>query len=119
VVEFCGFSNDTPAYLGTFDIFVLPSQSEAWGMALVEAIASGLPVVATSVGNLPGIVQATNSGWLCPPGDLDSLASALESAIVSTARIAIGEQGRASVSQFFSAERMSADYEHLYQELIS
>lgn len=118
-VEFCGFSNDTPGFLADLDIFVLPSQSEAMPLTLLEAIAAGRPVVATAVGNVPRIVQVTDSGWLCTPGDVDSLASALESAILSECRIEIGEQARAKVSQFFSAERMSADYELLYRRLVN
>ena len=117
-VEFCGFSNDTPGFLGSFDIFVLPSQSEAMPLTLLEAIASGLPVVATEVGNIPRIVAVTNSGWLCSPGDVDSLARALESAITCESRIEMGEQARAKVTEFFAAQRMSADYEKLYQRLV-
>ena len=117
-VEFCGFSNDTPGYLRSFDIFVLPSESEAMPLTLLEAIASGLPVVATSVGNVPRMVGVTESGWLCAPGDVDSLAQALEKAITCEQRIKMGEQARAKVSQYFSANRMAADYERHYQQLI-
>ncbi|GAC1656524.1 MAG: glycosyltransferase [Acidobacteriaceae bacterium] len=118
-VEFCGFSNDTPGYLRDFDIFVLPSESETTGLALLEAIAAGLPVVATSVGAMPRIVALTRSGWLCQPNDANSLEEALEKAITCDNRIEMGEQARGKVSEYFSAQRMAADYERHYQQLMN
>lgn len=118
-VEFCGFSHDTPAFLRSIDVFVLPSQSEAMPLTLLEAIASGVPVVATAVGNVPRILDLTGAGWLCQPGDVASLAKALEAAILSTHRIEQGEQARSKVSHHFSAERMSADYEQHYRKLLT
>jgi glycosyltransferase involved in cell wall biosynthesis len=59
------------------DVFVLPSRSETFGIAAVEAIASGLPVVATDVGGLPDIVVDGETGFTVPPGDVDALAAQL------------------------------------------
>ena len=118
VVEFCGVSNDVPAYLSTLDLFVLPSASEAMPLSLLEAIASGLPVVATAVGNVPRMVEITASGWTCPPGDVDALAGALEAAITCDELREKGERAREKVSEYYSVERMSHDYEQLYLKLI-
>ncbi len=118
VVEFCGFSNDVPAYLSTLDLFVLSSASEAMPLSLLEAIASGLPVVATAVGNVPRMVEITESGWTCPPGDVEALAAALETAITCKELREKGERARQKVSDYYSVERMSHDYEQLYLKLI-
>jgi glycosyltransferase involved in cell wall biosynthesis len=118
LVEFCGASNDVPAYLSTLDLFVLPSASEAMPLSLLEAIASGLPVVATAVGNVPRMVEITESGWICPPGDVDALTAALESAITCDELRQKGERARQKVSEYYSVERMSSDYEQLYLKLI-
>ena len=80
-VEFCGFSHDVPGFLGSLDVYVLPSDFEAMPLSLLEAIASGLPVVATAVGGVPGIVKNTESGSLCPPNNAEALRAAMESAI--------------------------------------
>jgi glycosyltransferase involved in cell wall biosynthesis len=116
-VEFCGFSNDVAGFLGSLDIYVLPSDFEALPLSLLEAIASGLPVVATRVGGVPKIVRTTDSGWLCEPGNAESLAGAMELAIDSPERQERGERARRRVVEFYSADRMASDYERLYLEL--
>lgn len=117
VVEFCGFSNDVPAFLGTLDVFVLPSLSEGMPLSLIEAIASGLPVVATAVGGVARIVKATDSGWICRPGDLAALSEAMEEALVAPGRRERGENGRRLVNEYYSAARMTRDYEQVYVQL--
>ena len=85
-VEFCGFSHDVAGFLGDLDIYVLPSDFEGLPLSLLEAIASGLPVVATAVDGVPKIVQNTNCGWLCPRNDAHALMAAMELAIASPDR---------------------------------
>jgi len=63
--------------LWTSDVFVLPSHAEALGVALLEALAAGLPVVASNVGGVPEIIQHPAAGILCAPGNPDVLAEAL------------------------------------------
>lgn len=118
VVEFCGSSNDVPAYLSTLDLFVLPSASEAMPLSLIEAIATGLPVVATDVGNVRRMVEITEAGWVCKPDDADALAGALESAVTFNQLREKGEHARLKVSKYYSVERMSSDYEQLYRKLL-
>lgn len=117
VVEFRGFSHDVAGFLAGLDVFALPSYSEGLPLTLLEAIASGLPVVATEVGGVPRIVHNTDSGWLCAPENVDALLGAMESAIASSDRRDRGERGRRLVEQY-SAERMARDYERLYQRLL-
>lgn len=76
-VHFVGFQSDTSAWYQAMDAFVLPSLTEGTPMALLEAMAQGLPVVATSVGGVPAVVTHRENGLLVPPGDSDSLLAAM------------------------------------------
>jgi glycosyltransferase involved in cell wall biosynthesis len=117
-VEFCGFSHNVAGFLGALDVFVLPSISEALPLTLLEAIASGLPVIASAVGGIPRVVQTTDSGWLFAPGDVNHLQAAMETAIVSSDRRERGERARQLVAEKYSAERMARDYEQVYRTFL-
>jgi glycosyltransferase involved in cell wall biosynthesis len=117
-VEFCGFSDDVAGFLGTLDVFTLPSESEALPLSLVEAIASGLPVIATAVGGVPGIVQATGGGWLCDPNSVEALFAAMELAISATDRLERTARARHIAAERYSADRMASDYEAVYTKLL-
>jgi len=116
-VDFRGFGHDVPGFLKDLDVFVLPSDSEGLPLSLLEAVASGVPVVATSVGGVPRVVDSTRSGWLSPPANPDALARAMEEALVSGDRIDRGERARLLVEKQYSAKRMAEDYDRLYAEL--
>lgn len=117
-IEFCGFGHDAPAFLSGLDVYVLPSDFEGLPLSLLEAIASGLPVVATAVDGVPRIVENTDSGWLCPPNNPQALMAAMEGAIACPDRRERAERSRRLVAQGYSAERMASDYERLYQTLL-
>jgi glycogen(starch) synthase len=72
---------EVPAVLGSLDVLVLPSVYEEMGSVLVEAMASGLPVVASRVGGIPDVVADGETGLLVPPGDADALAAALDALV--------------------------------------
>src|SRR6516165_6808478 len=108
-IEFCGFGHDAPAFLSGLDVYVLPSDFEGLPLGLLEAIASGLPVVATAVDGVPRIVENTGSGWLCPPNNPQALMAAMEGAMACPDRGERGERSRRLVEQRFSAERMAND----------
>ena len=76
-VHFLGQRDDIPDLLAALDIFVLPSHSEGVSLALLEAMAAGLPVIATAVGGLPEVVTDGVNGLLIPPQDPEALAQAL------------------------------------------
>jgi glycosyltransferase involved in cell wall biosynthesis len=76
-VELLGERGDVPEQLAASDVFVLSSRSEGMPMSILEAMAAGLPVVASAVGGIPEIVRDGETGLLVPPGDADALAAAL------------------------------------------
>ena len=117
-IEFCGFGHDVPGFLRGLDVYVLPSNFEGLPLSLLEAIASGLRVVATAVDGVPRIVENTDSGWLCPPSNPHALMTAMEAAIACPDRSERAERSRHLVAQEYSAERMANGYERVYQQLL-
>ena len=92
--QFLGHRDDVPAVLSNVDLFVLASRSEAFPNSLIEAMAAGLPVVATAVGGIPELVADGHTGRLVPPGDAEALAHALLDLLDGPTRAA--ELGRAA-----------------------
>jgi glycosyltransferase involved in cell wall biosynthesis len=114
-VEFLGHRDDVPALLADADAFVLPSRSEAFPNGAIEAMAAGLPVVASAVGGLLDLIDDGHTGRLVPPGDPAALAAVMRTWIEHPDRAAaIGAAGRESVLQQYSFERMIASFEDLY-----
>jgi glycogen synthase len=88
-----------PAVLASLDVLVLPSAYEEMGSVLTEAMAAGLPVVASDVGGIPEVVRPGETGLLVPPGDVDALAAALDRLVAEPplrARLATGSRRRAT-----------------------
>jgi len=114
-VVFLGERSDVPALLASSDLFVLPSRSEACPNGVLEAMAVGLPVVATRVGGVPGLVESGLSGLLIEPDRPDALAAAVLD-LMSRPRFAwaLGDAARQRAVQQFSFDRMVAGFEHLY-----
>jgi sugar transferase (PEP-CTERM/EpsH1 system associated) len=110
--------DDVPGLLNSFDAFVLPSLSEGMSNTLLEAMSSGLPVLATDVGGNPELVEDEQSGWLFAPGDTEALGSRLESLAQSLdLREKFGVAARQRVLANFSLDRMIRSYRDLYREL--
>jgi len=110
IVESCDFVgryNDVEgrtAFLGTLDVFVLPSGTEGTPNSIIEAMASGIPVIATAVGGIPDIVTP-EVGILVPPGDVEALAGAMRTlAQDGGLRKRMGAAARARYQQLFSPE---------------
>jgi glycosyltransferase involved in cell wall biosynthesis len=114
-VQFLGHRDDVPALLAESDLFVLPSRSEACPNAVIEAMAAGLPVVATGVGGILELIRDGTTGVLVPPDDRDALTSAVQSLIDDPSRAAaLARAGRQTVVARFSFERMVSAFEALY-----
>lgn len=77
VTDFLGHRDDVPVVLHDFDCLVLPSKTEGFGRVLIEAMAAGVPVIATAVGGIPEVVTHARTGLLVPPSDPAALSSAL------------------------------------------
>jgi sugar transferase (PEP-CTERM/EpsH1 system associated) len=114
-----GVRNDVADILKILSVFVLPSKSEAMPISILEAMAIGLPVVATRVGGVPNIVQDNVTGTLVEPGNLASLTAAIERYVSDpNLRAAHGQAGRASVLSEHSAQAMTSRYDALYKSLM-
>jgi len=116
-VSFRGASFDVPGFLARLQVFVLASVSEGLPLTVLEAMASGLPVVATAVGGVPDLVRA-DTGWLCPPSDPTRLAEAMLTASAAEERPAMGARARQHARARFSTTRMAREYERLFEELL-
>jgi glycosyltransferase involved in cell wall biosynthesis len=115
-VMFLGARQDVPECLAALDLFVLPSLNEGMGLALVEAMAMGLPVVATRVGGIPDVVREGETGLLVPPGDEKALALAMLSLLRDPdRRRAYGEAAKRRVDERFDAASTVREVERLYE----
>lgn len=117
VVQFLGERQDIPAVLASLDLAVLCSTSESLSNAIIEALASGKPVVATNVGGNPELVRAGETGLLVPSDDDAALANALAFLIEHPElRAAWGKQARTFALQRFGLEEVCRRYQNLYCE---
>jgi glycosyltransferase involved in cell wall biosynthesis len=118
--HFEGALTDLPTFLAEADIFVLPSRSEGFSNALIEAMAASLPVVATRVGGNPEAVEDGVTGLLVPPEDPDALADALQGLLSDSGRSwAMGEAGRRLAIRAFSNDRVVKQVAEIYHRLLS
>jgi glycosyltransferase involved in cell wall biosynthesis len=117
-VHFLGWREDIPRLLSALDVYVQPSLSEGLPMSILEAAATGLPIVATNVGGIPEIITDGRYGMLVAPGDEAALAEAVGDLLADTAsRETFGAQVRKHVMQHFSADSMAAAYADVYRSL--
>jgi glycosyltransferase involved in cell wall biosynthesis len=107
-----------PVFAG-WDVFALPSLEEGFGIAALEAMAAGLPVVATAVGGVPELVEDGRTGWLVPPANPDALADRLRDLLLDPEkRRAMGAAGQARARESFSVERMVTAISEIYEQLL-
>lgn len=117
-MHFLGRRNDVPALLPLFDIFALCSRSEGMSNTILEAMATGLPVVATAVGGTPEMVRHGETGYLVPPQDPQRLEAALMQLLCDAGqRQRMGRHGRCRTETMFSLPAMVDAYEQLYEQL--
>ncbi len=115
-VRLLGEVHDVPKVLGRAGLFVLPSLTEGISLTILEAMASGLPVVATRVGGNPEVVEEGKTGLLVPPGDPQALAGAMLRLWNDPAlRLQFGQAGRLRVEEHFDIRGTVAKYEKLYE----
>jgi glycosyltransferase involved in cell wall biosynthesis len=120
LVWFAGERSDIPDVLRGLDCFVLPSLAEGISNTLLEAMASGLPVIATRVGANADLMEDGLSGRLVPRADPEALAREMLAYLADPVLARRhGRAGRQIVERRFSLERMVGDYEALYRRLLA
>jgi glycosyltransferase involved in cell wall biosynthesis len=118
-VVFTGSVQNVQEYLQASDVFVFPTENDAFPSSLIEAMASGLPVIATAVGAIPEVVSHGENGFLVPPGDLDALTAAMERLLADPDLSGgLGRAGRRTVETRYSATGVTARYTHLLRALV-
>lgn len=115
IAEITGWNDDMPAAMQTLQVFVLPSLNEGISNTLLEAMATGLPVVATAVGGSPELVSDGVTGFLIPGNDTAALAERLLRYLRSPLLVQThGRAARQRAVSEFSLQRMLADYNRMY-----
>lgn len=111
-----GDTDQVPEFLGNLDVFVLPSRREGFGMVLVEALAAGLPCIATRVGGIPEILDE-RAGILVDAENPEALAAAMETLLAPEVRERLRQPARA-LAEPFSMEKCATAYAAIYSELL-
>jgi N-acetyl-alpha-D-glucosaminyl L-malate synthase BshA len=118
-VRFLGLQSDIATLLGIGDLFLFPSEYESFGLAVLEAMASELPVVCSNGGGLPEVMVQGETGYLCPVGDVETMAQrAIELLRDQALAREFGRAGRARACEKFSPQVALDAHEDLYLSLI-
>ncbi|MBF0614949.1 MAG: TIGR03088 family PEP-CTERM/XrtA system glycosyltransferase [Magnetococcales bacterium] len=118
-IRMVGWQTDVAHHLRQLDLFVLPSKAEGTPLTLLEAMAMGVPVVATRVGGVADLVVEGVTGRLVPPNDPQALAAAMLGYLLDPATASLhGAAGRERVAAHFSLENTIAAYERLFLQLL-
>ena len=117
-VHFLGWREDAHAVMAALDVLLAPSLWEGFGLIFLEAMALGVPIVATRVSAIPEVVADGETGWLVPPRNPEAIAEALRAALGDPAeRRARGETGRRRLEARFTVRRMVERTLTLYRNL--
>jgi len=119
-VEILGELDDVRGLLSVADAFLLPSAQESFGLAALEAMACGVPVVASRVGGLPEVITDGLTGYLRDPDDHEGMAAAVLDLLDDPSlRQRVAHLARASVVDRFDEDRVVPMYEALYERLLT
>ena len=118
-VELVGEAQDVVGLLSVSDLFLLPSLQESFGLSALEAMACGVPVVASNVGGLPEVITDGVTGFLHPPDDVQRMAaSAIAILSDPAAHARMAAEGVRLAQERFSANRIVPQYEALYERTL-
>ena len=118
-VVFLGEYTPVQELLSCSDLFLLPSGSESFGLAALEAMACGSPVVASRVGGLPEVIMDGETGYLCEAGDIDEMvAASIKILSDDKHRKELSDAGRAFAVKHFSSECIVPQYEEYYRRIL-
>ena len=118
-IQLVGWTEDIANLLATFDLFVSTSESESFGIAIVEAMAAGIPVVATETDGAREVIEPNETGRFVPVGDVDAIAKSTSELLNDPAeRARLGASAQQKARQRFGLERMVDETVKLYEEVI-
>lgn len=118
-VDFPGKRNDISSLIARADLLLLPSELEAFGLVALEAMACGVPAVATNVGGIPEVITEGHDGYLCDVGDIDGMAARVLDLLADPQKFrSFAGHGRETAVSRFSADTIVPQYERFYEGLI-
>jgi glycosyltransferase involved in cell wall biosynthesis len=119
IVHFLGFNDDPADFLSNLDLFLLSSSSEGFSIATIQAMAAGLPVIATRSGGPEEIVTHEEDGWLVQPGKPEEIATAIEKLFSDRKlRNALATKGQIHAIHTFDIQNMLNAYQGIYDNLL-
>jgi N-acetyl-alpha-D-glucosaminyl L-malate synthase BshA len=119
-VHFLGAQESLEDVLPLGDVFLLPSEHESFGLAALEAMSCGVPVVATSEGGTREIIRHGQNGFVHPPRDVEGMSSTIGALLDDPARLeAVGAQGRRTASEEFTVDAAVSRYLAVYEAALS
>lgn len=119
-VSFLGTQDNILPILSAADLFLLPSEKESFGLGALEAMACGVPVIASDTGGIPEVVKHGETGFLAPVGDIDAMSAHALDVLSSAARLqTMGEAARRRAEDHFSSESIVPQYEDYYHEVLA
>ncbi len=118
-VHFLGSDQDVEALLPQLDLFLLPSEQESFGLAALEAMSCGVPVIATNVGGLPELIEPGESGYLFPLRDVEAMAHQAIKLLSDPAQKAKLKAGARKRAEQFSEQTIVDAYESLYRRVLA
>lgn len=119
MVHFLGFNDDPAGFLANLDLFLLPSTTEGFSIATIQAMAAGLPVIVTRSGGPEEIVTHEQNGWMIQPGDSEAIAEAVDKlGRDRPLRERLAENGLGHAIRTFDMDKMLRAYEAIYDDLL-
>lgn len=119
-IHIAGFCEDVRPFLAAFDLYVCSSRSEGVPMAMLEAMAMGLPTVSTQVGGIESVIEDGRTGFLISPENESILSEVIQNLLRNTDRMKIlGQEARKRVLEYFSVDRMIENVQKMYRDIIA
>jgi glycosyltransferase involved in cell wall biosynthesis len=118
-VHFLGVRTDIPDLLGAMDVFALSSDYEGNPLSVMEAMAAGLPIVATAVGGVPNLLENGREGFIVQPGNVQDLSNAVSCILQNRElRQSLGRAAAQRARENFDVSAMVQAYEEMYENLL-
>ncbi len=118
-VKFLGKQDGLVEILNCADLFLIPSQSESFGLSALEAMACGLPVVSSSVGGLPELIKHNETGYIAEIGDIDRMARYVIDLFTNERKYNLfSENSRTRAVEYFDKNKIIPQYEEYYKRIL-